>query len=321
LKIVAIAVAFVSLLVSTGELHSQAYPTKPVRFIVSFPAGGAADAMARIIARPLSQVLRQTVVVDNRPGGDGAIAGELAAKSTPDGHTLLVGDSSTSMLGVPTMRKNPPYDPLAHFTPITSLVRYTFFLVVHPGVPAKTVAELIEHARSNPRKLNYATSNISAVLATAQLTSLSKVEMVHVPYKGVALAMPDLLTGRVHVGVFAGTAAVPFVKEGKLRALATLHATRSPLLPDVPTVAEAGMPRLSFPVWAGLFGPAKLPRDIVDRLAREVNGILKRTEVGAELGKHGIEPSGSTPGELAVFLKEQLAAWRSTAREAGLKPE
>ena len=296
------------------------YPAKPIRLIMPFPAGAAADTVARIIAQPLSQVLGQPVLVDNRPGADGAIAAELAAKSAPDGYTLLFA-GNTQMLGVPILRKNPPYDPVADFTPITSVVKFAFFLVVHPSVPAGTVSELIDYARANPGKLNYASGNINGILAAAQLMSFGKLDMAHVPYKGEPLAVPDLLTGRVHLMFGTGTILAPLVKDGKLRALATVLPARSVLLPDVPTVSEAGMPQMSVATWGGLFGPAKMPKGIVERISREVNAILIRPAVREQLEKLGVEPSGSTPGEFAAFLKEQLADWGRSAREAGMKPE
>lgn len=296
------------------------YPSKPIRIIMPFPAGSAADTATRVVAQSLSQVLGQPVIVDNKPGADGAIAAELAAKSAPDGYTLFEA-GNTQMLGVPILRKNPPYDPVADFTPITSLVRFAFFLVVHPSVPAKTLTELMDYARANPGKLNYGTGSVNAVLAAAQLKSFGKLDMVHVPYKGDPLVIPDLVDGRVHLMFASGAVVVPLIKEGKLRALATLLPTRSPLLPDVPTIAEAGMPRLSVSIWGGLFGPAKMPKDIVDRVSREVGAILKRSAVREQFEKLGVEPSGSTPEEFDQYLKAQLIDWGRIAREAGMQPE
>src|SRR6266581_2947382 len=268
------------------------YPAKPIRIVVPFAAGGAADA----------------------------IAAELAAKSAPDGYTLLFA-GPTQMLGVPILRKNPPFDVIADFAPITSVVKFAFFLVVHPSIPAKTLSELIDYARANPGRLNYASSTLIDILAFAQLKSFANMDMVQVPYKGVALAIPDLLSARVHLTFTTGNLAVPLVKEGGLRALATLLPERSSLLPNVPTIAEAGMPRLTFVTWAGLFAPAKTPKDIVERLSREVNVILKRPEIREQFEKQGFEPGGSTPSELSAFLKQQLIDWRDAARAAGLSPE
>ena len=296
------------------------YPSKPIRIVVSFAPGGASDAIIRIVAQPLSETLGQPVVVDNRPGAEGAIAGELVAKSAPDGYTILFG-GNTTMLGVPILRKNPPYDVIADFAPITSVGKFAFFLVVHPSVPAKTLSELIDYARANPGRLNYASSTLIDILAFAQLKSFANMDMVQVPYKGVALTIPDLLSARVHLTFTTGNLAVPLVKEGRLRALATLLPERSSLLPNVPTIAEAGMPRLTFVTWAGLFAPAKTPKDIVERLSREVNVILKRSEIREQFEKQGFEPGGSTPSELSAFLKQQLIDWRDAARAAGLSPE
>jgi tripartite-type tricarboxylate transporter receptor subunit TctC len=311
----ALAVAF-----GVSSTAAAQYPARPIRIIMPFPAGATADTVARIVAQPLSQILGQPVLVDNKPGADGAIAAEMAAKSAPDGYTLLFA-GNTQMLGVLTLRKNPPYDPVVDFAPITSIVKYAFFLVVHPSVPAKTLRELIDYVRANPGKLNYASGNVNGVLAAAQLMSIGKLEMVHVPYKGEVLAIPDLLNARVHMMFGTGGVTAPLVKEGKLRALATLLPVRSPMLPDVPTIAEAGMPQLSVVIWAGLFGPAKMPKEIVDRLSREVNAILQRPAVREQFEKLGVEASGSTPEELAAFLKQQLVDWGRAAREAGLKPE
>ena len=313
-----LAVTVVVLLVALPA--AAQYPAKPIRLLIPFPAGATADSVARIVAQPLSQVLGQPVLVDNKPGADGAIAAELTARSVPDGYTLFTA-GNTPMLGVPTLRKNPPYDPVADFAPITSMVKYAFFLVVHPSVPAKTLPELIDHVRANPGKFNYASGNINGILAAAQLMSLGKLNMVHVPYKGEVLAIPDLLNARVHMMFGTGGITAPLVKEGKLRALATLLPVRSPMLPEVLTIAEAGMPQLSVVIWQGLFGPAKMPKEIVERLSREVNAILHRPEVRAQLERQGVEPSGSTPAEFAAFLKQQLADWARAAREAGMKPE
>src|SRR5256712_3896201 len=190
------------------------YPSKAMRLVVPFAAGGTADAITGIIAPPLSETLGQSVVVDSRPGAEGAVAGEVVANSAADGHTLLWG-GNTNMLGVPILRKNPPYDVIADFAPITSLGKFAFFLVVHPSVPAKTLSELIDYARANPGRLNYASSTLIDILAFAQLKSFANMDMVQVPYKGVALAIPDLLSARVHLTFTTGNLAVPLVKEGR----------------------------------------------------------------------------------------------------------
>jgi tripartite-type tricarboxylate transporter receptor subunit TctC len=304
----------------SGFSAATAVAQPAVRIVMPFPPGAAADSVARTLAPPLSRALGQTVVVDNRTGADGVIAAEHVARSAGDGQTLLFA-GNTQMLGVPTLRKTPPYDPLNDFVPITSVVRFAFFLVVHPNTPAQTLGQLVEHARANPGKLNYASGNVNGILAAAQLMSAAKVDMVHVPYKGEPLAVPDLVDGRVHLMFASGAVVAPLVKQGKLRALATLLPTRSTLLPDVPTASEAGMPQLSMLIWGGLFGPAKLPADRVESISREVNTILKRPDVREQLQMLGVEPAGNTPAEFASFVKDQLVDWAKAARDAGLKPE
>jgi tripartite-type tricarboxylate transporter receptor subunit TctC len=296
------------------------YPSKPIRIIVPFPSGSATDTVARILAVPLAQALGQPVIVEDKPGADGAIAGELVAKSAPDGYTLLMATNSP-LAAVPLLRKNPPYDPIADFTPISFVGRYTFYLLVHADVPAKTLTELLDYARANPDKLNYATGNTTGILSTAQLLSLGKIKMVQVPYKGEPAGITDLVGGRVQVMFATPTTALAFVKEGKLRALATINSRRTALMPDVPTMAEAGMPGFSMSSWAAVVGPAKMPRDVTERISREINAAFRRADVRELLDRQAFEYAGSTPEEMAAFLKDQLEVWTRVAREAGIKPE
>jgi tripartite-type tricarboxylate transporter receptor subunit TctC len=296
------------------------YPNKPIRLVLQFPAGGIADAVARIVAQPLSQALGQPVIVDNRPGADGAIAGEAVMKAAPDGYTLLLATNST-LSAVPTLRKNPPYDPVTDFAPISMVGRFSFFVFTRTDVPAKTLGDLVNYARANPGKLNYGTGNTTSILATAQFKSLAGIDMVQVPYKGDAPATTDLLGGRIDLVIASTVPGLALAKEGKIRALATLLARRSSHLPDVPTMAEAGFPKYSVTSWAAIFGPAKLPRPIVERLTREINAILQRPEVKEQLERQAFEGEGSTSEELGVFVKEQLEVWRRAVREAGIPQE
>ena len=277
-----------------------------IRIIMPFPAGAAADSVARIVCAAPAQALGQPVIVDNRPGADGAIAAEFAAKSPADGHTLLFA-GNTQMLGVPTLRKNPPYDPLSDFAPITPVVRFAFFLVVHPSTPAKTLAELIEHARAHPGKLNYASGNVNGVLAAAQLMSAGKLDMVHVPYKGEPLAVPDLLDGRVHLMFASGAVVAPLVREGKLRAAGDAAADAQRAAARCSDGRRSGHaaafgPDLGRPVRAG----ERCRRRASSVISREVNAILKRPDVREQFQKQGVEPSGATPAEFAAFLKSSL---------------
>jgi tripartite-type tricarboxylate transporter receptor subunit TctC len=296
------------------------YPSKPIRLIVPFPPGGAADFAARVVATPLAQELGQPIVVENKAGADGAIAGDLLVKSAPDGYTLLFA-TNTGMLAAPTLRKNPPYDPINDFTPVSLVGRFGFFLFVHPSVPATNVQELIAYIRANPGKLNYGTGNSTSIIATAQLALNEKLEMVHVPYKGDAPLTLDLVTGRVQMVFATPGTAMQHVKDGKLRVLATLLPERSALAPDAPTMTEAGLRGLTITPWAAFFGPAKLPREVVDRLARATQTVLARKEVRDQLGNYAFEGASSTPEELGAFVKDQYEVWRKTVKDVGIVPD
>lgn len=299
---------------------AQAFPSKPLRIVVGFPPAGAADASVRIIAQGLSAQLGQPVLVENRPGAESVIAADAVLKSPPDGYTLLLG-SNTAMVAVPTGRATPPYDPFKDFTPISRIGSFTMFLVVSPKLPVTTVAQFVDHVRANPGKYNYASSNSAAYLAAVQLLAPGKLQMTHVPYKGDAPALNDLMTDRIHMMFSTGTGVPPLVKDGRVRALATLLPARSPLLPDVPTGGEAGLQRLTIDAWAAIYGPARMPADITARLSREVIATLKRPEVREMLDRQGFSPVGSSPQELAAFHKTQYDSWVRTVREYGIKFE
>ena len=311
--------ASVALAVLCSGAHAQ-YPNKPVRLIVPFPPGGAAEVGARIFAQPLGQALGQPVVIETKPGADGAIAADATMKAAPDGYTLFYA-TNTAFSWVPAVRKDPPYDPVNDFTPVSLVGQFGFFLFSHPSVPATNLTELLAHVRANPGKLNYGSGNSTSIVSTAQLLQREKLDVLHVPYKGDGPLMVDLLGGRVHFAIATPGTAAPQVREGKLRALATLLPSRSPLLPDAPTMAEAGLKDLSVTPWGGVFGPKGLPRDIADRVSRELQAVLKRPEVREAFGKLAFEPPGSTPEELAAYTREQLAVWRRAIADAGVKPE
>ena len=296
------------------------YPNRPVRLIVPFPPGGAAELGARIFTHPLSQALGQPVIIETKPGADGAIAADAVMKAAPDGYTLFYA-TNTAFSWVPAVRKNPPYDPVADFTPVSRIGTFGFFIFSHPSVPANNLAELLAHLRANPGKLNYGSGNSTAMLSTAQLVQQEKLDVVHIPYKGDGPLFVDLLGGRVQFAISTPGAAAPQVKEGRLKVLATLLPSRSPLLPQAPTMAESGMRGLSITPWGGIFGPKGMPRDITERLSRELIALLKRPEVREAFEKLAFEPHGSTPEELAAFVKEQVAVWRRVVGEVGIKPE
>jgi len=296
------------------------FPAKSIRVVVPFPAGSATDTVTRVLSASVSQAIGQPLLVENKAGADGAIAAAEVAKAPADGYTLLMATNSP-MSAVPAMKKVPPYDPVADFTPITDVGRYTFFIVVHPDVPAKSLAELIAYARANPGKLNYATGNTTGIVSTAFFAAQAQIQMVHVPYKGEPQALTDLVAGRVQVMFCSSGTSVPMIREGRLRALVTTLPRRTHLMPEVPTIAEAGMPQFSITSWAGLFGPAKMPRAVVERLNREFVAAMGRADVQAAMEKQAFALSPSSPERLAAFVKEQMESYRRILRAAGVEPE
>ena len=298
---------------------SAEYPDKPIRFVVPFAAGGGADALARAVADGMSKVLGQPVIVDDRPGGDATIGGIYVARSAPDGYTILFA-SNTGFSGAPFLHRNVGYDPVKDFTPISMLGMFPYFIVVNNEVPAKTLRELVEYARANPGKVNYASGNAMGIIATAQLAAAEKLQMVHVPYKGEAPAMPDLLGNRVQM-IFNTGFIVPHVKEGRVRALAAMMDERNEALPDVPTVAEAGFPNLAVRGWASVVGPAGLPRDIQVKLSNAVNESLRMESTKKQLAVQGFPGKGSTPEALGEFIVAQLQSWGAAVKAAGIEPD
>jgi len=309
-----------ALAVVAGSVLAQSYPSKPIRFIVGFPPGGSADPTTRIIGAALSEQLGQPVVVENRPGGDSAIAAEQVTRLPADGYTIMFA-SNSAMTAAVALRKAPAYDPLRDFTPISLVGRATVFFYVHPDVPAKTLAEFIAHARANPGKLNYGTGNPLSILYNLQLMNATGVSMVHIPYKGEGPLNPDLLAGRVQSSFLSTLSAISNAKEGRLRPLAVLLEARSPLLPDVPTIDEAGVPQVTVRQWAGVFGPPKMPPDVVERLNREVNAAIRRPEVREKLQGYGYAAEGSTPERLAEINRDDLTLWRRLVKEAAIPLE
>ena len=310
---------FASLALCWGlPAHAQTYPNKPIRMIVPFPAGGAADLAARTVMQALSQGLGQPVIIDNRGGADGAIAGNAVISAAPDGYTILFA-TTTGLNAAPTLRKQPPYDPVTAFTPVSLVGRFGFFLFVHESVPAKNVPEFLNYVRANPGKINYGTGNGTSILATAQLALIEKLDIAHIPYKGDAPATADLIAGRVQMMIGTPGSAMPQVREGRVRVLATLLANRSPLAPEAPTTVEAGLGKLTISPWAGLFGPAGLPREVVDRLAREMKVVAARKDVREALDRIAFDLQSSTPEEMAAILKEQLEVWKKTVQEVGME--
>jgi len=300
--------------------QAQSWPAKPVRIVLQFPPGGSTDLVARILGQALSQSLGQPVLVENKPGADGAIAGDFVARADPDGHTFFLA-SNTAMMQVPLLKKNPPYDAVKSFTPVSLVGRYVYVLVASPSLPAKSVAELLAYARANPGKLNYGSYSGVTQLMHSNLRLVSKIDMALIPYKGEAPTVADIIGGQVQLTFATPTSTLAHIKDGRLRALATLLPARFALLPDVPTAAEAGLPPFTAGTWAALFAPAKLPPEITARMNRELNAAMKRPDVREKIGQQGFDLGGSTPEELGSFIQDQLKAWERAFREAGMNPE
>ena len=296
------------------------YPNKPVRIVLQFPAGGLADTVIRALAIPLQQSLGQTVIVENRPGADGAIAGEIVKNAAPDGYTLFFATNS-ALSATPVLRKKPPYDPITDFTPISFVGRFPFFVFAHPSLQPNSLKELIEQARQHPGKLNYGSGNTTAILATAQIASMAKLDMVHVPYKGDAPLMIDLVAGRLHFSIASTAPGASLAKDGKLKVLATLLARRSHLFPDAPTMAESGFPNYSLVPWGAMVGPAGLPKEVVERVARDTAAAVRSEQAKSIQEKFGFEFDSSSSAELGKFMREQLEAWRKGVKEAGIQPD
>ena len=301
------------------EGNAQTYPSRPIRLIVPFPPGGSADFAARTVAQALSQSLGQPVIVDNRGGADGAIAANAVIASPADGYVLFFA-TNTPMNAAPALRKVPPYDPVAAFTPISLVCRFGFFLIVHESVPAKTASEFLAYARANPGKLNYGTGNGTSILTTAQLAAAERLEVTHVPYKGDAPAAIDLIAGRIQFSIATLSPAVlPQIQGGHLRVLATLLPHRSPLLPDTPTADEAGLHGMTIKPWGGLFGPAGLPKEVVDRVNSELRAVAARRDVREAFEQVALELQATSPEELSTLLRDQLDAWRRAVKELGVE--
>jgi tripartite-type tricarboxylate transporter receptor subunit TctC len=296
-----------------------AFPTKPIRLITGFPAGSATDGICRAIAEPMRQKLGQPVIVENRAGANGAVGAAEVARAAPDGHTLFFG-TATAMSYTPSIKKNPPYDSIADFTPISNLCIFTFYLMVQPSLPVNTLAEFVAYAKANPGKIAYATGNSTGILSIAQLAQANKLDMTHVPYKGEAQAVIDMVGGRVQA-MFATPAVLPQLLKEKFKMVAVLLPRRTTSYPDVPTMSEAGQPLVNILPWGGLFGPARMPRDIVERISRDFNVIMRRPDVAEQYEKLGLLPTPSTPEVLGTLVKDQLGAWSKSMRAAGIELE
>jgi len=313
-------IVFLLVSVLLATCATAQYPNKPIRLVLPLAVGSATDLIGRILGQSVSAAIGQPIVIDNKAGALGAISAADVARAPADGYTLLIGTSS-ALSTAPWMRKDLPYDPVADFTPITDIGRYTLFFYVNADVPAKTFQEFIAYAKANPGKVTCASGSVTTQLSCTQLATFAGLDLLHVPYKSGPQSMLDMVAGRIDAQFETPTTGLVHVKSGKLRALATTLRTRSPLLPDVPTIYEAGLPQYEIASWMGLFGPARMPREIVDRLNKEFVAVMQRPEVIAEMDRQGFALTPSSPEQLGVLVKEQIEIYGRLLRAAGVKPE
>ena len=318
----AIAIAIAAALLAAGAAQAQtvAYPVKAVRMIVSFPAGGNLDTNARGLAQGLTEALGRQVVVENRPGASGIIGSEFVARSAPDGYTLLFAPAGNHTSN-PSLYAKLPYDTVRDFTPISNFARVPLVLVVHPSLPAKSVKDLIALARAHAGQINAANggNGSSGHLAMALFMSVSGAKFTQIPYKGNAPALADTIAGHTSVMIDTLSTSLGQIKAARVRALGVTSPQRSPLLPQVPTIAEAALPGFEANVYNGVLGPAGMPNEIVAKLAAEVARIAQTAEVRQRFGEQAVELIGSTPAEFAAFIKADIAKWGKVIREAGIK--
>jgi len=304
------------------DAFAQAYPSKPIRYIVPFPAGGGQDLVVRALAPRMGEALGQTVIVDNRPGAATMVGAELAAKSPPDGYTVFNGSNTTLAIN-PNLYSKVPYDPLKDFVAVTQIASLPNLLVVHPSLPVRTVKDLATLARNRPGQLNYGSSGTGtpAQLAGVMFGDEAHAKLVHVPYRGSSQALTALISGETQMMFGSMTSTLPFVKSGRLRAIAVTGAKRSLAAPDVPTVAEAAFPGFEAITWYGLFVPAGTPPAIIARLNTEVVKILRLLDFRDWLVAQGADPVGSTPDELAAFVKTELVKYAKIVKDSGMRPD
>ncbi len=302
-------------------LCAQSYPAKPVKFMVGFAAGGAADITARMLAPKLSEMLGQQFFIENRGGSGGMLGTDAAAKSAPDGYTLLLMPAADTVQ--PAVRRKLPYDLERDFTPVSRVVYGPWFVVIHPSVPARSAKEFVALARKNPGKLNYATSGIgsSAHMAAELFNSLAKVEVVHVPYKGIAEGVTAVASGEVDMIFASIPASLPLLNAKRVRALAVTTAQRTPLAPDMPTLHESGVPGYDRSGWYGVMAPANVPREIITRLNAAIVKIVNTPEMKAAFMKQGLDPATSTPDEFGAFIRNEIVQNIKLVKAAGIKVE
>ena len=311
------ATAAITLFLAASLAQAQAWPSRPVKLVVPFSPGGFTDVVARILGQKLTESLGQPVVIENKPGAGSTIGSDYVAKSKPDGYTLVM--VSTTQVSSPWLYKSMPYDVFKDFTPIMKLVEGPYVLIANPKLPVKSVADLLALAKAQPGKLDYASSGNGSAqhLVGAMFATMGGVQINHVPYKGSGQAMQDIVGGQVQLGFVGMPNALPYIPSGRLRALAVTTRKRSPDLPDVPTMDEAGIKGYDATIWLGLLGPAGLPRDIVTRLNNEITKALSSAETRKLILAAGVEVSTSSPEEFTALLRSEYDKWGKVVKETG----
>jgi tripartite-type tricarboxylate transporter receptor subunit TctC len=314
------AFAASALLAAVAAPAAETYPAKPVRIVVPFAAGGSTDILARNIAQRLNEAMRAPVIVENRPGGGGVVGAEHVAKATPDGYTLLMG-TNTTIAVAPHLYSKLPYNPLRDFVPIAEVAYNPQFLDVHPSIPARSVSELIALARARPGQLNFGSAGqgTTAHMAMELFRSMSRVELVHVPYKGTGPALIDLIGGHLSLMFDVVLTTLPHMKAGKVRVLGVSSLTRVEVAPEVPTIAESGLPGYEALVWFGLFLPAGTPAELVNRLSSEVAAIVRHPKLRETFALQGLTPVGSSSADFGVRVRKEHELWGKVIREAGIR--
>jgi tripartite-type tricarboxylate transporter receptor subunit TctC len=300
--------------------RAQDFPNRPVTLVVPFAPGSGIDATARTVAEELTKTLKQPVVVDHKPGANGTIAATAVARATPDGHTIFMTTVSTHSAN-PHLLKSIPYDPLKDFVGISRMGNLPFMLVIDPAIPARSVPEFIAYVKANPGKLSYASTNAIGVVAGATLKRLADLDLVHVPYRASPQAIQDVMTGRIAMMFVDFAVGSPQATAGKVRALAVTTKERSALLPDIPSMTEAGLPSFDLTPWNAIFAPANTPKPIIDRLNRDLRAIIADPQIKHRLAAIGFDAFSSTPEELDDFVREDFAKWATWVKDARIAPE
>ena len=317
----AAACLFPALAFSDPASAQPAYPQKPIRMVVPFPAGGGTDILARLVGQKMSEALGQQIITENRPGAGGTIGTDVASKAPADGYTIIMVSGSHAIN--PGLYLKLPYDTVNDFAPISQLATSPGILVVHPALPVKTVRDLITLARAKPGQLNYASagSGTPPHLAGELFKTMARVDIVHIPYKGNVPAFADMLAGQVSLSFPSMPSAVPHLKSGRLRALGVTTAKRSPAAPNIPTIAESGLPGYESTSWYGMLAPARTPPAIVTRLHEVIVAVLASPDMKDKLGSQGLDPVGNTPQQFAAVIKSEITKWAKVVKASGARPE